>query len=117
MVFQIVSNKSKINMCDNSQVEEKDDKQNESTDVVVIDENEKEVFVDKQRSNVTHSTDKVNQDANRAERKSDVLLIGTSIIKDVEPGRMFRDKNVIKHVLEQKTIARARKYVSDLKGN
>ena len=44
------------------------------------------------------------------------LLIGTSIIKAVEPGRMFRDKHVIKHVLEQKTIEGVKKYVSDLRG-
>ena len=114
--FQIVSHKSKINIRDDSHNKTKTDTQNESIDVVVIDECEKEVSVDETRIKVTQTSDKVDQNVNRAEIKADVLLIGTSIIKDVEPGRMFRDKHVIKHVLEQKTIEGAKKYISDLRG-
>ena len=114
--FQVVSHRSKINIRDDSHAKAKTDKQNESIDVVVIGECKKGVSVDETRNTVAHTADNVNQYVNRAEIKADILLIGTSIIKDVEPGRMFRDKRVIKHVLEQKTIEGAKKYISDLRG-
>ena len=48
--------------------------------------------------------------------KIDILIIGTSIIKDVDPERMYKDNTVKKHTLEQEAIAGAKRYVSDLTG-
>ena len=46
---------------------------------------------------VTHErAAKENQAANRADDKSDLLNIGTSVIQYVEPGRSFRHKNTLK---------------------
>ena len=73
--FQVVSHKSKINIRDDSHAKAKTDTQKESIDVVVIDECEKEVSVDETRIKVTQTSDKVDQNVNRAEIKADVLLI------------------------------------------
>ena len=60
---------------------------------------------EKDRPKTLHNDDKV-----------DILIIGTSIIKDIDPERMYRDKTVKKHILEQKTIAVAKRYISNLTG-
>ena len=115
--FHEVAHKSKKSTADESDSKKKDHNQNDSNDVVIIEDSEKEGIVEDKRNKVS-STKRAttNQEINQTETKADVLLIGTSIIKDVDPGRMFRDRQVIKHVLEQKTIAGAKKYISDLKG-
>ena len=46
-----------------------------------------------------------------------VLLIGTSIIKDIDTQRMSNETIVKKHVLKQKTIEGALKSISNLEGN
>ena len=59
----------------------------------------------KDRPQTLHNDDKV-----------DILIVGTSIIKDINPDRMYRDETVKKHILEQKTIAGAKRYISNLTG-
>ena len=48
---------------------------------------------------------------------ADILLIGTSIIKDIDTQRMSHETIVKKHVLQQKTIEGALKFVTHLEGN
>ena len=114
--FQEVVPKSKKVKQDDSNSKQKDLKQNDSNEVVIVIDSEKEGTVEETRNCRSSTKVTANRDINQRETMADVLLIGTSIIKDVEPGRMFRDRQVIKHVLEQKTIDGAKKYISGLEG-
>ena len=53
----------------------------------------------------------------KVQMNADVLLIGTSIIKDIDTQRMSNETIVKKHVLKQKTIEGALKFISNLEGN
>ena len=54
------------------------------------------VSIDRTKEKVTHEMAKETQAACRADDKLDLLNIGTSKIKYVEPGRSFRHKNTLK---------------------
>ena len=109
--FQEVSQKRKKVTPDDSQSKEKIFNQNVTNEVVVVDGDDKDEIVEdtRHKAPIARVTDK-------QEENADVLIIGTSIIKDVDPGRMFRDRKVIKQVLEQKTIEGAKKYIDSLNG-
>ena len=54
------------------------------------------------------------QDSEKRKESDDILMTGTSIIKDITPGRMFPDRPVKKRVFEENTINGAKKCVSML---
>ena len=114
--FQDVTHKSKEVKQDDSNGKQKNLKQNDLNKVVLVDDSEKEGTVEETRNCRSSTKVTANHDINQTATIADVLLIGFSIIKNVEPSRMFRDRQVIKYVLEQKTIDGAKKYTSSLEG-
>ena len=54
------------------------------------------------------------QDSEKGKESVDIPMIGTSIINDINLGRMSPDRPVKKRIFEEKTINRAKKCVSKL---
>ena len=86
----------------------------ESQEVVTVDDEDRsEICQNKTEKNAcTHE-----EENTQVRMNADVLLIGTSIIKDIDTQRMSNDKIVKKHVLKQKAIEGALEFISNLEGN
>ena len=86
----------------------------ESQEVITVDDEDRsEICQNKIEENAcTHE-----EDNTQVRMNADVLLIGTSIIKDIDTQRMSNETIVKKHVLKQKTIEGALKFISNLEGN
>ena len=86
----------------------------ESQEVITVDyEDGSEICQNKIEENAcTHEKENA-----QVRMNADVLLIGTSIIKDIDTQRMSNETIVKKHVLKQKTIEGALKFISNLEGN
>ena len=76
--FQEVAHKSKKSTADESHSKKKDHNQNDSNDVVIIEDSEKKGIIEDTRNKVL-STKRAttNQEINQTETKAGVLLIGT----------------------------------------
>ena len=84
----------------------------ESQEVITVDDEDRsKICQNKTEENAcTHE-----EENTQVRMNADVLLIGT--IKDIDTQRMSNDTIVKKHVLKQKTIEGALKFISNLEGN
>ncbi|CAG2228219.1 unnamed protein product [Mytilus edulis] len=83
---------------------------------------------DKNTAKILHSTEKIDETclkeiidklekklnsskSNEPQRNIDVLIIGTSVVKDLEPRKIYRNKQVKINTLKEKTIKGARSFI------
>ena len=86
----------------------------ESQEVITVDDVDgSEICQNKIEENAcTHE-----EENTQVRMNSDVLLIKTSIIKDIDTQRMSNEMIVKKHILKQKTIEGALMFISNIEGN
>ena len=88
--------KSSSQKCCHNEVKRTDQQPKESPDVIILGESNMCESAVSTKDCMTHEKGKNEHIAKGTEFKPDISIIGTSIIKDVEPGRMFRDKKSYK---------------------
>ena len=86
----------------------------ESQDVITVDDEDGNTPCQNKTTEKDYKDGKSNT---QIRMNADVLMIGTSIIKDIDIQRMSHGTTVKKHVLQQKTIEAALKFISNLEGN